>query len=321
MKITNVLQYWDLESKVAGFSDRVRAAAADVMQRADFVSIDRYQIRDYAERLLAQYPIITSLETNNHFVSEAAPSKTAAYVLALDSINFGSGYFDGGLEYDKISNGLKQAFLRDEMNTPRKWRAVTSADFRRMFSIETDKYNDLLIAFAQNLRITGEMLKTYGDDPMVLIDSAEGSAEALAEIVGKWPHFYDVARYKGQEIPFFKRAQILAVDLHLAGVMPCMDMGQLTVFADNMVPHVLRCDGIIEYTPALAERIDIGDMIAAGSQEEIEIRAAAIHVVELMRWAVGGRVTSVNFDHILWHRGYEPGIYARPRHMTKSVWY
>ena len=44
---------------------------------------------------------------------------------------------------------------------------------------------------------------------------------------------------------FYKRAQILPADLALAGVAQFADLDRLTLFADNLVPHVLRCDGVL----------------------------------------------------------------------------
>ncbi len=38
---------------------------------------------------------------------------------------------------------------------------------------------------------------------------------------------------------FYKRAQIVASDLALAGVARFADLDRLTIFADNLVPHVL----------------------------------------------------------------------------------
>ncbi len=143
--------------------------------------------------------------------------------------------------------------------------------------------------------------------------SANYSAVALAQTVAQWPTFSDK--------PFYKRAQIFAADIQLALQYPFTDIDQLTIFADNMVPHVLRCDGILEYSFSLATAIDQGDMIAAGSHEEAELRAAAIHAVELMKQSAGGKVTSVNLDHILWNRGYEAEIYAKSPHRTISAWY
>ena len=46
------------------------------------------------------------------------------------------------------------------------------------------------------------------------------------------------------------------------------------------MPHVLRVDGVLEYDPALLARIDAGELIAAGSPEEVEIRAVSLHAVE-----------------------------------------
>ena len=49
---------------------------------------------------------------------------------------------------------------------------------------------------------------------------------------------------------FYKRAQIVAADLALAGVARFRDLDRLTIFADNLVPHVLRCDGVLVYDAA-----------------------------------------------------------------------
>ena len=57
----------------------------------------------------------------------------------------------------------------------------------------------------------------------------------------------DLRRRRGA---FFKRAQIAAADLALAGIAPADDLGELTLFADNLVPHVLRVDGVLESTPS-----------------------------------------------------------------------
>ncbi len=60
-------------------------------------------------------------------------------------------------------------------------------------------------------------------------------------------------------VPFLKRAQIAAADLQRAGVVRFDDIDRLTMFADNLVPHVLRLDGILEFDPDLVARIKRGD--------------------------------------------------------------
>ena len=54
------------------------------------------------------------------------------------------------------------------------------------------------------------------------------------------------------------------------------------MFADNLVPHVLRLDGVLWFDPELVARIERGELIEHGSPEEVEIRACAVHAVELL---------------------------------------
>ena len=96
------------------------------------------------------------------------------------------------------------------------------------------------------------------------------------------------------------------------------DLDRLTIFADNLVPHVLRVDGVLRYEDSLARRIDAGELLEPG-REEREIRACALHACELIaaELAVAPRV----LDMWLWNRGQEPGYKARPRHRTRTVFY
>lgn len=299
---------------------QVAPAAAMVMQNADHVKIDVGKISDYCRTVLANYSLITNLDTKNHFISPDR-EETAAYILALDSINFGSGYFDGSLEYTVIAEGLKRAFERKELHRPEQWLQVTPEYFSDILSIPM---NDLFSLFAQHLQASGEeIMAGYQGRVLSLLEQTGYSATRLADIVSAWDSFRDISIYKGKEIPLLKRAQILAADMQLA-LSGFRDMEGLTMFADNMVPHVLRYDGILEYDAALTAKIDSGDYLPAGSIEEIEIRAAAIHTVELIKQEMhkqGSGVTSVNIDHILWHRGYEPELYAKPRHRTLTTAY
>lgn len=45
------------------------------------------------------------------------------------------------------------------------------------------------------------------------------------------------------------------------------DLDRLTIFADNVVPHVLRVEGVLRYSEALAARIDRGDPLPPGGEE------------------------------------------------------
>lgn len=317
---------------------RVRETAAWVASQADFVRVNEDRIGAYAADILSKYPLITGLDPEHHFLSQTSPVATASFVLALDSVNFGSGYFPDvqklgvEFEYNHVASSLKKAFAESRLNTPEKWLAAMPPECHEVFGVpqKLDPVVDEFIRlFALHLQVTARKLnERHGGSVMQLLDDAGNSAVRLAELVSDWPTFRDVSFYKGREVPFFKRAQILAADLFLAfkGETPAAfgDMEGLTNFPDNMVPHVLRCDGILEYAPALAEKIENRVYLAAGSEEEVELRACGIYAVELMKQAAkkaGHDVTSVNIDHILWNRGYESGFHEKPTHLTRSVWY
>jgi hypothetical protein len=316
----------------------VRAGAYAVSVRARHVRINREAVRDYARRIFSAYTVTTQMDGDNHLVLADDPRLTAQYVMALDSINFGSGYFEvarrAGIdfEYAQIARGLKGAVQNGRMAGPEQWIAATADDFHGMLRVPRGKnaeLDELMGLFAHHIAETGKKIAAdHQGDVMNLLSAAQGSAEKLANIVASWPTFYDTAFYSGVEIPIFKRAQIFAADIFLAlkghPLASFKDMAQLTMFADNMVPHVLHTDGILEYSDTLRRRIAEGEFIEPSSAEEVEMRAVAIHAVELMvqtLLADGHDVTAVNIDHMLWHRGYEPAIYARPSHKTKTVWY
>ena len=90
------------------------------------------------------------------------------------------------------------------------------------------------------------------------------------------------------------------------------------------MPHVLRCEGLLRLSPALEEAIAAGRELPAGSPEEVELRAVAVHAVEgcvaeLAR--LGVRTSARELDLRLWTRGQRPEIKAHPRHRTRSPYY
>ena len=159
-----------------------------------------------------------------------------------------------------------------------------------------------------------------------MVDAADGSAVRLVDTLAGWRCFRDVSLYDGREVPFLKRAQIAAADLNRAGVGDFHDLDQLTMFADNLVPHVLRLDGVLWFDPELVARIEREELIEHGSPEEVEIRACAVHAVELLVAAASAeslptRPTAAQIDEILWNRGQAPEYKAVPRHRSRSTAY
>jgi hypothetical protein len=183
--------------------------------------------------------------------------------------------------------------------------------------------------FARALADLGRLLLERWDGRYTgLVAAAEGSAARLVGILDAMPFFRDVSRYGGLEVPFYKRAQITASDLAVAlggeGPGRFADLDRLTLFADNLVPHVLRFEGVLCYDAALAGRIDSEQRLEAGSREEVEIRAVAVHAVERLVAAIrerGGEASARVLDGLLWNRGQRPEIKAHPRHRARCTGY
>jgi hypothetical protein len=237
----------------------------------------------------------------------------AYYLLVLDSINFGSGWFPTLRKRPGLSGYFTVASaLTDRWRSVGPWssaelRALKGADVAAVLGQEPD--HELMGLYAEALRDLGRFLDARR--ALELVDEAGGSAERFASMLAAGMPFFD-------DRGFWKRAQIAANDLALAGVAEFGDLDRLTIFADNLVPHVLRVDGVLRYDPALAARIDAGELIPPG-EEEREIRACAVHACELMAARTG--MPARLLDTALWNKGQAPRYKSVPRHRTRTVFY
>jgi hypothetical protein len=180
-----------------------------------------------------------------------------------------------------------------------------------------------------NMREVGRVLcRRYDGWFGAAIEAADRRAPALARLLAEhFPSFDDTAEYDGREVRLYKRAQICAADLYGAfggerwGAL--RDLDRLTAFADYKVPQLLRAEGILTYAPDLAARIDAREPLEAGSPEEVEIRAATVWGVELLRRALAERGVAVRpfeIDWYLWTRAQERHDMA-PYHRTLTCYY
>ena len=64
------------------------------------------------------------------------------------------------------------------------------------------------------------------------------------------------------------------------------------------------------------------ELIVHGSPEEVEIRACAVHAVELIAASASPTaLTAAALDQLLWQRGQEPRYKASPRHRSRCTAY
>ena len=214
--------------------------------------------------------------------------------------------------------------IRNQFVEQGQWPAPTLAEIDAAevaAVVGQDPDHELMALFARSLNDLGRRVATGHDGHFAAVaDAAGSSAVALVDRLAGWDSFADTSTYDGLKVPFLKRAQITAADLARAGVAAFHDLDRLTMFADNLVPHVLRVDGLLSYDPALLDRIERGELIEHDSREEIEIRACALHAVELIAAQRPG-ATEAEIDYVLWHRGQEPRYKASPRHSSRCTAY
>jgi len=187
----------------------------------------------------------------------------------------------------------------------------------------------LLAERAASLRQLGQaLLERYAGRAVDFVAAAGGSAVGLARrVADELPSFDDVATYDGRAVRFYKRAQILCSDLYGAykgrGPGAFRDLDELTAFADYKVPQILRELGVLTYEPSLAERVDNLVELAAGSPQEVEIRAATIWGVERLRQALLEQVVEIKafeIDWYLWDLAQRMP-FRHPYHRTKTICY
>jgi hypothetical protein len=289
-----------------GLCDEVRHHCATVAADARWVSIDLDRLGEIEPGPPPE------LDRERHYL-DGPPEDVAMYMLVLDAVNFGSGWFPtlrkrpGSSGYYTVAWSLADLWRAGHGWGASELRSITAAEVAGVLGQEPE--HELMALYAEALRSLGVFLGDRG--ALDVVAAAGGSAERLASMLAAGMPFFD-------DRGFYKRAQIVPNDMALAGVAEFHDLDRLTIFADNLVPHVLRVDGVLRYDPRLAELLDSGELLPPGP-EETEIRACAVHACELIAQRLG--VPPRILDTWLWNRGQEPKYKAIPRHRTRTVFY
>jgi hypothetical protein len=287
-------------------TDHVRGHCAAVAQSATSVRIVPDRLTE-----LAPEPVGPP-EAEHHFV-DGSREDIARYVLCLTAINFGSGWWPtitkrpGMSGYFTMATGLTERFRAHGAWSNDELRRVTAAELAE--ALGQHPGHDLMSLYADALHQLGRWLGNRS--ATAVIDDAGGSAETLAESLAANLAFFD-------DRGFYKRAQIAAPELQRFGVATFKDLDRLTLFADNLVPHVLRIDRALVYSDLLASHIDEGKLLPSGSWER-EIRACAVQAVEQLAAMTGAAPHEL--DMALWSHGQSTEYKAVPRHRHRSVFY
>jgi hypothetical protein len=300
--------------------DEVRAACAWVAERARSVRVDEGRVADYAAELAE---LVETAPDDPPPVPADDPEAAAAFAICMNAINFGSGWWPtirkrpGHSGYATMAAGVSDRFAAAGPWSAEELAAMDNATIADVLS--QDPEHPLMAQFAAALRDVGAHLHAdHGGRFLGLVEAAD-SIPALAASFASWEAFADVSRYEDREVPFYKRAQLAAADLHRAGLADLPGLERLTAFADNLVPHVLRLDGLLQLDPELTARIEAEELLPHGSPEEVELRAAAVHAIELLANASG--LAPATLDSALWNRGRAPRYKSLSRPRSRNTAY
>ena len=153
--------------------------------------------------------------------------------------------------------------------------------------------------------------------------TAGPSAAALVDsLVSAFPALQDEGSCLGARVYLYKKAQLIAADLfrrfgETDERFAFHDFHTLTAFADNVLPAVLRKEGVLRLSPALEQAIDQGASLP-NAEDEVALRASAIAAIESMAAHIG--VSEPDLDFYLWGvLGKAEGYRSFPRHSAKNT--
>ena len=310
-----------------------------VVDNARHLTVNRTVLDSLARKWVDQPFQVPGWDAPIHW--SGTPEETLHYVLLLDALNFCFWVDPGQLRwevdyqgqnfngYKALSVALRRA-LEEGVSLTRA-ETLAQLDMEQLAHILRGKGQiPMLEQRLEHANQVGRrLLELWQGQFAGAVTSCKGSALALTALIARdFPCFHDVSHYQGRPIPLYKRAQITVVDiagsLNFQGYGEFSDLDQLTAFADYKIPQVLRALGILEYSEDLARRVDSQQLLPPGSAEEVEIRAAMVWAVELIRRAMadlGRPLMAYELDWFFWNLGQTQLPEEKPYHRVRTVFY
>jgi len=260
------------------------------------------------------------------------------FFFLTNTINFAFTDFKTGQKYSQTCDGKEYSGAQGMVASIKKDLDKSSRliDAKFLSNISQKQMSEI---FRGNMEIpmlkertqifqeVGRVLsEKYGGYFHNLVNQSEGLAfnngKGIVErLACDFPSFDDSVVYDGRRLIFNKRAQLAVGQVHGRflgeGREFVKDIGELTAFADYVLPKGMRDMGLLEYEKSLADRVDKQIIIPAGSQEELEIRAATIHTFEMLRQKLG-LPNALALDGKIWYKFRKGGS---PHHLTPTINY
>ena len=302
-------------------------SSVSVLKQAVHVSINKDKVRWFA-RNFNRNKLEHWLSISPFNLNQLKEVEKIGFLFSLDSISF--CYWGNpkwkveyyGKEYDgtqAMMACLGRVIENGKTFTPNYLARMQRNELENILqgNIEIPLLDERL----RNLNEIGAVVqkKFKGDFRYVVDQSRYDSSRLVDLLVREFSSFEDSAIYRGKEIEFNKRAQLLASDINQTfGKLEQSD--KLTACADYKLPQVLRRYEILQYSDELQKRISTGKEIPKGSEEEVEIRAHTIYAVELIK-AELTEITSNQINDYLWLEGQIKLPTDEPYHLTRTTAY
>jgi len=273
------------------------------------------------------YNILTGVRTISTTLMIKNHESVIDYIFVLDALNF--CFWQSDWEYDTLATSLKNILINDpNAFKPENLLKLDFATFKATVFLGVE-----FPLIKERLRLIHELanscIKYHKGEFSNIVKSANNSTEELVETIARtFLGFQDHAIYEGEQVFFYKRAQILVGDIWGAfrgeGLGFFKDTNCLTMFADYRVPQILVHLGIMEYSQELKDLINDKTVLEHGGKHEVEIRAGTVVAVEILRELLnqkGVKYSSIEIDWLLWQKGEAIKDQIFPHHRTLSIFY
>ena len=309
----------------------LKKSAREVTSCAQFVCINSSRLTEFSRALRLPE---SSIVLDSTLMDVGDLRTKIAFVLTRDAINFGSGFHQSVYKLPGMSGArtmgwlLHDHFKQNGIMRPEALASMTADDCAALFRQQKAGAGyELMQMFAVAWNELGQFIVSrYKGEFQNFIEDVQLSAIRFIEILSHLPLWCDISRYKGYQLPFMKRAQLAAYGLSLTGHRSCRfsDLSELSIFCDNLIPHVLCVDGVLQIEPAMAERISEGRHLQQGSAEEIELRSATVAACEKI--VADCRSHSYDIDALqlaarIWKQGQGPRYKKVPRPRVVTYFY
>ncbi len=319
----------------------VKNSCKKIISKLENVKINREKILEFTKEIIDGKKQLKSTNwSESHFSPEEVEFENfLRYIFIIDTLNF-CFWPNPPFEYNNLAKNLYETLKKNpnffELDNLIN---VTSKDLiDNIFKI-----NDFNL-IEERTRMIKEVFyiikNDFGSCFNFIKNSNKNAVKLIKMINDNFYCFRDQAIYKGEQIFFYKRAQILVSDLHLAYKDLIKKIGkneeneilnfdintlqEITMFADYRVPQILRELNILEYSNELSNLVDNKIPILHSSVFEIEIRAATIQSIEEIKFEFQKNnlfFLSLEIDVFLWEEGEKVKDTIKPHHRTLSVFY